>query len=162
MNVVDAVRDRLALFLVRKIVRVHLAGLALGFVGLARILLVSQVFLLLGVHQNRRFPSAFSSFHSVGDVLKLPIAVGMLFAFARFAVALKTIVQSGKPFANRRSTDLITLRSKFFGPCARAFDRPSQGAHRIASRAGIDQFLQSVQKFWLLLDSRPPPGRRCR
>ena len=55
MNVVNTIRHRLAFGLVRKVMGINRAGFPLGFVRSARILLVSQDFLLFRVHRNGRF-----------------------------------------------------------------------------------------------------------
>ena len=82
MNVVNTIRHRLAFGLVRKVMGINRAGFPLGFVGLARIFLVSQRFFLLRVHRNGRFTTPLLGQHAGVDMLKLRIAIRMLLALS--------------------------------------------------------------------------------
>ena len=65
--------------------------IALGTVRFALILDVSEGFLLFGVNRNRRLTSPLKCTDPFGNVPKLSITIGMLFAFHGFAIGLQTI-----------------------------------------------------------------------
>ena len=90
-EVIDAVRNRLAQFLVGKVMNVHLLGLALGLPFLARILEFPDQFLLFRVDRDHWLVPLLKRHHLPVDVLELSVAVRMRRAFARLAVGLQAV-----------------------------------------------------------------------
>src|SRR3989304_1676075 len=77
-----------------EIVTVDLGGLASPSPLLSAIGIVSDQFLLLGVHGNDRLSGAYLLSHAGVDVFKLRIAIRMLLAFNRLAIPLEAVAHS--------------------------------------------------------------------
>src|SRR5579871_3148658 len=141
-QVIDAIRNGLALARIGKVVRIDFARLALATPGLPRILEISQGFLLLGVHRNGGLAAPLLRFHAAVDVAKLRIPIRMRLAFARLAVGLQTVAGLLQQMPYRRRSNGIALSAQFLCQPSRALAGPAQRRHRIASTVRFDQALQ--------------------
>ena len=103
-DVIDSVRHSFTKFLVGKIMSLYLFGIALSAVRPARILHFSQRFLLFCVHGDGRTACTLERFHTLADMLKLSISIGMLLAFNRFTVCLQAIAAIVQQPAHRIGT----------------------------------------------------------
>src|SRR3974390_1493569 len=90
-HIIDAIRDRLAQFLVLKVVDAHVLQLAFGTPFATAVLEISHQFLLLRVDRDHRLPTLLQPRRLRVDELELGIAIGMLIAFARLAIGLQAV-----------------------------------------------------------------------
>src|ERR1700680_2538964 len=74
-----------------KIMSLNLLRLPLWAPLAALVLVIADQFFLLRVHGNHRLVCAQSGFHSAADVTELRIAVGMIFSFLSFTIALQAV-----------------------------------------------------------------------
>ena len=164
-QVVDAVGDRLALFLVRKIVHLDFFRLALRLPFLAGVLEFPDQFLLFGVHRDDGLPPPVEAAHRLVDVLELGIAVGVRGAFARLAVGLQAVPRLLQQGGHGAVGDRMVLPGQFLRQLGGAFARPAQGRFTMAARQGSDQAFQGPQQSGIRVRERfatgalPPQGQ---
>ena len=148
-NIVRAIRHRFAQLRIGKIVRLDGLRISLRPLRFARILQVSEHFLLLGVHRNGRFTTPLAGRHAIADVAKLTVPIRMVTAFPRLAIALQTVVQRHEHPPHRGRADGVALRLQLGRQTMGTLDRPPQRVRRRASRRGIDQTLQRLPQVRL-------------
>jgi hypothetical protein len=88
-DVVDAIRCHLAEFRDDEVMHPDRLGLPLGAQFAATILEVADQFFFLGVNGDRRLMSGQSLSHTLVDVVKLRVPIGIGAAFPGLAVALQ-------------------------------------------------------------------------
>lgn len=146
LQIIHAVGNGLAEFVVGKIVHIDFNRLALGAIGAARVFSVSQHFFLLRIDRDGRLSATLTRQHAAIDVFKLRVAVGVLFPFPHFAIGLQTVPFPPQKLSDLRMADWKTLAMQFFGQRPRALASPAQRRHGIASRDGFDQSFQRCQQ----------------
>lgn len=109
INIVDAVGDRFAEFLVRKIVRVDLKRLSFRAILLSNIRFFTERFLLFRINRHRRTLPALAGPDPSSNMLKLGVAIGMVGAFSSFAIALQRVSKRTKNFGDLHSSDRKAL-----------------------------------------------------
>ena len=136
-----------------EIVTVDLWGLAIPSPLLSSISIVSDQFLLLGVHGNDRLGGAHLLGHAGVDVFKLRIAIRMLLAFNRLAITLQAIAHPMQQSPYQSAACGISELGQFQRQPSRALAGPAQRRLRIAARERLDQTLQLFRKVGLMLDT---------
>lgn len=131
-DIVNAIRNRLAEFFVRKIMRFDFSRLFLLSVSFSRVFQVSQRLLLFRVDRDRWLFGALKRLHPGGNALELSVTIGVLLAFHRFAVGLQTIPLRSQQLPNLCAADFKTLYPKLLRQIACAITNPTYRAHRIA------------------------------
>ena len=128
---------------------VYFVRLLCGKPLLTAIIIVSPQFFLLRVHRYHRRPRRQGPLHLCVDVTELRVAVGMVRAFFRLAIALQAVVLIAQKLRHFLMADRMLLPCKLSGqiPCALA--SPTQGRFRVASRV---RFNQTVQRLEVALD----------
>src|SRR5690606_18852222 len=124
--------------------RIDLQRHPLGPVLSARICLVSQHFLLLGVDGNRWAPTVLVRFDAFGDVFKLGIAVWMIFPLAGLSIPLERIAKPFENASNFCSPDLVALLAQCGLQIGQTLACPSQWRLRIATLGRFDQSLDRL------------------
>src|SRR6266571_7523107 len=142
-QIIDSVRNGLSFSGIRKVVNIDFAGFALGSVLRARILQISQGFLLLRIDRDRRLRLSLLRLHPAIDVAKLCVAVRMRLAFARLAVGLQTVARRFEQVPHGGRPHGVSLSRQFFRQTPRALAGPPQGRLRIPSTLGFDQPFQT-------------------
>src|SRR5438105_3237977 len=159
-HVVDTIGNGLAQLLVLEIMDAHLLGSALGSPFLARILEISQQFLLLRVDRHDRLAAFLYPSDLLADVLELGVTVWVVFAFAGLAVGLQTVTRRIEQKGHRAVADRVVLPSKFLGQLPRAFASPAQRRLRMAARHRIHQSIQGVPQTRIGLNQKFAPTTR--
>ena len=113
---------------------------------LARIIVVADEFLFLGVHRNHR-PSRRQGFFNAGvDMAELRIPVGVIVAFLGLAIALQTVVLGMEQLGHLHMADGMLLPPQLRCNGPRTFANPPQGRFRIAPGLTVNQLVQRAQK----------------
>src|SRR5438132_8976627 len=159
-HVVDTIGNGLAQLLVLEIMDAHLLGSALGSPFLARILEISQQFLLLRVDRHDRLAAFLYPSDLLADVLELVFTVWLCFALAGLAVGLQTVTRRIEQKGHRAVADRVVLPSKFLGQLPRAFASPAQRRLRMAARHRIHQSIQGVPQTRIGLNQKFAPTTR--
>src|SRR5487761_1747999 len=141
-QIVYTIGNRFAFAWIGKVMGIDFLRLAFGLPGLPWILEVSQGFLLLGVHRDRRLATPLLRLHSAVDVAKLRIPIRMRFSLACFPVNLQAVSSLLQQIPHRRRSNRISLSRQFLGqpPCTLA--GPPKGRHGIASTLRFNQVFQ--------------------
>src|SRR5450631_2383800 len=84
------------------------------------------------------------------DVMKLPVAIGVLAAFSCLAVRLQAIAHAAQKVADDRRAGHLPFVRQLVREITQAAGRPQQRLHRIAPRHGLDQPLEIGDKSWIL------------
>ena len=142
VHVIDPVRVGAGDVGTGKIVTVHLERLLRGPPLPAAVVVVSQQFLLLGVHGDDGRPLGQSPLDLRVDMAELRVAVGMVLAFFRLAVALQAVALLLQQLRDFHVTDRVLLPGQLRGQGPRALANPTQRGFRIAARFRIDQAIQ--------------------
>ena len=153
-QVVHAVGNRLAQFLIQKVMNAHFLRIALRSPLVPAILEIPDQFLLFRVHGDGRLAAILEPLHQGIDVLELCIAVWMRRAFSCFSVALQAVASSVQQGGHRAGTHRMLLFRQFVGqtPCALA--RPTQRRLGVAASRRFDQALQRGQQFRVAFGER--------
>jgi hypothetical protein len=128
-------------------VRFDFARLLLFAICFARILHVSEVFLLFGVHGNGRLPCAKKRVDSGRDVFKLGVPVGVLISLHGFTIRLKAIPLRFQQLTNLCTAHLKAISFEFLCQNAGALTCPTQRRHRVTTRPAFYQGFQGLQQF---------------
>src|SRR5260370_4897015 len=99
-DVVDAIRNGFAEFLVAEVMHVNLVGAAFRSIVAARVLVGADQFLLLGVGRGHRLTVGLKGDDLLVDMLELSIAVGMTAAFLCLAIDLAPGMQAFEPLGD--------------------------------------------------------------
>jgi len=97
---------------------------------------------------------------------ELRVAVGMVLALFRLAVALQAVTLRLKQLRDFDVTDWVLMPGQLRGQGSRAFANPAQRGFRIAARFRIDQAVQCGRQTGILGDEaftstpRPPDASR--
>src|SRR6266403_2316087 len=159
-HVVDTVGNGLAQLLVLEVMDANLLGSAQGSPCLARILEISQQFLLFRVDRHHRLAAFLYPPDLLADVFKLGVAVGVVFAFAGLAVSLQTVTRRIEQAGYRAVADRMVLAGKFLGQLPRALASPAQRCLRMAARHRIHQSVQGVPQARIGLRQKFAPTAR--
>ena len=163
-HVIDAVRDRLAQFLILEVVDANFLRLALGMPFATAVLEIPHQFLLFRVDRDHRLPTLLEPRRLRVDELELGITIGMLVAFARLAVGLQAVAGFVEQPCHRAIANPMALAGQLRRQPTRTLARPAQGdigsprvngsnnASKAASNVGSD----SVKRL------RPAPPCRKR
>ena len=154
LNVIDPVWDGLPKFFFGKVMGLHFDRTFRWPQQPARILQISQHFLLLRVHRDRWLGLLGIAIHAAGDELELGITVGMLLAFDGLAIRLKAVAHLAEQLTDFCTADLKPLPPELSLQASRALDRPSQRRHRITTRARLDQSFDRLLETRLLMLAR--------
>lgn len=117
----------------------------------ARILEISNQFLLLRVHRNDRLAGSVVPDCLPIDVFELRIAVRVLLSFPCFAIGLQTVALLPQDLSDYRKTHGMSHLLKPFGQETEALGRPSKRRFRVSSCAGLYQRLQVRHQPGILL-----------
>ena len=90
------------------------------------------------------------------EILKLGIAVRMVAAFHRLGWCLQAIPGLVQQGAHHALADRVSLLMQDMGELTRAFARPAQRRHRIATGVGIDQSFQVPHQRGVVLATLLP------
>ena len=142
LQIIHAVRHRLAFARIRKVVRIDLARLTFAAPRLPRILKISQVFLLFGIDRDGRLIAPLLHLHARVDVPELCVSVRMRLAFPRLAIGLQTVARLLQQVPHGCRSYCISLCCERLGqlPCALA--SPLQRRHGVAATLRFYQTLQ--------------------
>lgn len=106
---------------------VYLGRLLCGKPLLAAVFVVSEQFLLLGVHGYNRYPGRQSPLHLCVDMTELRVAVRMIRTFLRLPVALQAVVLITQKLCHFLMTDRMLLPSQLSGQSPGTLAYPAQG-----------------------------------
>src|SRR5258708_6114802 len=123
-HVVDTVGNGLAQLLVLEIMDANLLGSTLGPPCLARILEISQQFLLFRVDRHHRLAAFLYAPDLLADVFELGVTVGVVLAFAGLAVGLQTVTRRIEQPADRAVANRMVLARNLPRPLPRPFPIP--------------------------------------
>src|ERR1700737_4097789 len=132
----------------------------------AAVAVVSYQFLLFCVHRNDRQPLLQELLGLGMDILKLSIAVGMLFALQGLDVTLQTIPHLMEKLGHLSVADTIPLPLQLLGQMACTLAGPSQERFRVTSSHRLHQLLQCLEQIgmmkqeWLTASSCSPNSSR--
>src|ERR1017187_1521751 len=163
-QVVDAIRISAGNIGRRKVVPVYFNRLLCGKPLLAAIIVVSEQFLLLGVHRYYRHPRRQGSLHRGVDMTELRIAVGMIRTFLRLPIALQTVVLIAQKLCHFLMTDRMLLSCQLSSQSPGALQihrRGDSGSPRVSGsirRSNETSSLGSRSTMFF----RPAPDRRTR
>ena len=122
--------------------------LAFGTILRSLIAEIAEIFLLFRVNGNDRLTGSQKHFHLIVDGFKLGVAVGMVNAFACFAIRLKAVTHLVQQAANNVGANVDVSMLQLFRKFLNAFARPPQRRFGIAPRDRINQgveFLTDVR-----------------
>src|SRR5437879_3421671 len=123
-DIIDTIGHGFPLLLVGEVVRLDPDWLSLPPPRSAWILVIANVFFLLGVHREGGLPGALLGLDPAIDVLELGLAVGMLSPLEGLAVGLQAVPRLFQQFGDRRATRRIAPLCQFLGQLPRAFTGP--------------------------------------
>jgi hypothetical protein len=151
-EVIDAVRNRLADRVTRKVVDVDQVGYTLGLPFPTPVLEVADELLLLGIDGDHRDPLLDAVLGGGVDVLELRVAVWVLGSLDGFVGRLKAVAVIAKHLGHRlvAGTDAV-LREQLGGEHRRALAHPAQRRFWVSARDGIDELLQLGPSVRMLL-----------
>src|SRR5262249_52668894 len=150
LEVVDSVRDRLALGEVGEVVRVDLHGFAARLPLSAGVLEGADELLLLGVDRDRGLAVALELPDFACDVAELCVAIGVVGTLGGLAVGLEAEVELAQESADRETADRVTARPQLLREPGRALARPSQRRGRVATCCRINQGIEIAQELRVL------------
>src|ERR1035437_2358188 len=163
-QIVDAIRISAGNIGRRKVVPVYFDRFLCGKPLLAAIIVVSEQFLLLGVHRYYRHPRRQGSLHLGVDMTELRIAVGMIRTFLRLPIALQTVVLIAQKLCHFLMTDRMLLSCQLSSQSPGALQihrRGDSGSPRVSGsirRSNETSSLGSRSTMFF----RPAPDRRIR
>ena len=116
----------------------------------------SQRVFLFRIHGDHRIAGAHLRRHARVDVLELRVAVGVLRALHRLAVAMEAVVHPMEKHSHQTATGRIAKRAQLPRQTSRALAGPTQRRHGVSTRQRLDQTLQRFPQIRLMMDSRFP------
>src|SRR6516165_4086127 len=158
-QIVDPGGDGLGFVRMNKVINVDLLRFPLLPPLAAFIEITANEFFLLGVHRDHGIAPPQEAPNLTVEVLKLPVAIGMVGAFLqRLEIGLQAVTHLGQQPAYSIGTDPMAFLGQGLRQLAGALARPQQGRHRIPARAGLYQLLQSLKNLRILGNNPPPPA----
>jgi hypothetical protein len=157
-DVVDAVRNRLAQFLVDEVMHVDLVGTAFGAIVGTGVFVFADIFLLFGVDRDHRLAGGLKRGGPPVDVLELRVPVGMAAAFQALAVDLAAVARLFKQSRQAAGRDPMPHRGQSRRQFGMALRHPQQGPHGIAERRGFQDGAQIRQQRRVNLGERAAPA----
>jgi len=154
LDVVDAVRNRLATFGVDEVVDAHGDWLALGVPFATCVLEVADQLLLLGVDGDHRLPAVEEILGDGVDVSELCVAIRVLCTLDRLPVRLEAVTFLLQQLGDGLVADLEPLVGQFSCESSRALASPPQRRHRVTSRGRLDESVKRLEKLRLPLPRR--------
>ena len=160
-QVVDPVGGDLSQIRIDEVVDADLFGASFRLPFPARILEVSDEFLLFRVDGDDGIAGPLVVHDRPGDVLELSVPAGMRASFPGLAHRLKAVPHLLQESVDRSLADGMAFPFQFFGQSGGAFAGPAERRHRIAPRDGIDEGIKIPQKRVVLFDQFLAPASRC-
>jgi hypothetical protein len=114
-NIIDAVGNDLAFGRIREVMSLDSNGLPVAPPRASGILIIANVFLLFGVDGKCGLVGSLLRFDTAPDVLKLRIAVRMLFALDGLAIRLQAVARRLQQLPHRGAADCVALRFQLSG-----------------------------------------------
>ena len=114
-HVVDAIRNRFADRVARKVIHPHALGLTRRLPLASAIREIAHQFLLLGVDGNHRLPAFDERGGGHVDVLELRVTIRVRRAFPRLLQRVQPIAEAVQQFPDRRRADRPALRGQGAG-----------------------------------------------
>src|SRR6266849_5953217 len=159
-HIIDAVGDRFTFAWVGKVVHLDFDRFSLRPPATARILEISQGFLLLGIDRDRWLALTLLRQHPPVDVAELTVPVWVTFAFSGLPVRLQAITCLLQQTAYGRGTDGMALSGQFLGQPARTLTGPAQRRLRVATTFRFHQAFQTRPQIRLQQGGRFPSTTR--
>jgi hypothetical protein len=108
---------------------------------------VAEQFLLLRVHGDGRALGGERLAHLVVDETELRVAIRMIRALLRLAIAMQAVLQAPQQVRDPLVTDWMAGGRQRRREDARTFRRPPERRLRIAARQGIDERVQALRQL---------------
>ena len=158
--IVDPVRRHLALLLVREVLRLDAPRPTVRLPFLARILVIADHFLLLGVHRDHRLAPPLERADPAVDVLELGIAIGVVLTLLGLAVGLEAVTQIDQQPADGLMAQVMPQLGQRVGQVPRTLAGPEQWGHGITAGGRIDEPLEITEQGPIGCRDRitPTPG----
>src|SRR5271166_1320400 len=158
--IVDPVRRHLALLLVREVLRLDAPRPTVRLPFLARILVIADQFLLLGVYRDHRLAPPLERADPAVDVLELGIAVGVVLTLLGLAVGLEAVTQIDQEPADGLMAQVMPQLGQRVGQVPRTLAGPEQWGHGITAGGRIDEPLEITEQGPIGCRDRitPTPG----
>ncbi len=138
-QVIDPVRNDLALLRIEKIRDPPLRGLAARRVLAPGILKIAQVFFLLGVHRDHRLGGGLKALHLLIDICKLGLAIRVGRAFVTLAVRLERVPALLEEVIHTALGNPLPVLPQRRREFVRTLTRPQQRRLRLAPSHRIHQ-----------------------
>jgi hypothetical protein len=138
-QVVNAVRDGLAQFLIGEVVVLDVDGLARGPPFTAAVVVVTDQFLLLGVHADHRLPGVAEFPDLLVEIAELRIPVRDLVSLDGLGVALQAEALLPQQVSHRVSAGAVALPGELGRQRPQRLRRPPQRRHRITALIRLHQ-----------------------
>src|SRR5208283_5277176 len=155
-DVIDAVGNGLAEFLVDEVMHIDVDWSALRPIIAAGVLVFADQFFLLGVDRDHRLTGSLMRFNLRVDVLELRVAIGMASAFLALAIDLTAVAEAFEQLRDAARRNAMPHVAQRRGELGVAFRHPQQRSHRIAERRRLEQTPQVFQQRRILARQRRP------
>src|SRR3989454_7108907 len=164
IDIVDAVGIRAGNVGAREVVPLNLDRLLLRQPLPSSVRIVSDQFLLLGVHRDDGRPLCQGPLDLRVDVAELRVAVGMVVPLFHLTVALQAVPLHVQELGDFHVTDRMPLTGELRGEGPRALAGPAQRRLRIARVSGSIRRSSAPAKrgSWSVIFFLPAPGCRTR
>src|SRR5947209_11359473 len=153
-QVVHAIGNNLAEVRILKVMDADFLGFSLRPPFLARILEISDQFLLFRVDRHDRLTTLLQPTYLLTDILELGVAVGVIRALARLAVRLQAVTKITQHAGHRARTDRMLLPRQFVGQAARALTGPTQGSVGITTSRWFHQRVKRCPQTGIVMVER--------
>src|SRR5713101_8855598 len=150
-EIVDPIGDGLAALRNEKFMHPDGRGLAGRPPLTARVLEVTDQFLLLRVDGDDGLRGRLEPPDLLVDIPELRVAVGMGRPFARLAIGLETVARRRQQFGHQLSADLMAHALEALRQVPNALGGPAQGRHRVARSGRLHQPLEIGQEGRIFL-----------
>ena len=157
LNVIDAIRDRVAQVLVLEVVGADLDRTALRLVLTPDRLVIADQLSLFAVDRDRRLPRLERRGDRRVDMPKLSVAIRMIGPFPRLAVRVQPKPKTAKQLPDRPIGHLMAHGDQRARDVPQTLRGPPQRRARIPTRRGIHQSLQVPQQARIRLGQRSTP-----
>ena len=142
-EIINAVRNGFAQVFVQKVMDPDFDRLTVRLPFASPVAKFTDQFLLFRVHRDRRLAALLKVLRRSIDVFKLRVAVWMICALSRFAIALQAITRCDQQSSHRAGTGGVPLFRQFTAQARRALASPAQGRLRIPAGRWLNQLFQS-------------------
>ena len=159
-HIVDPVREGPRYGWIRKVVPVDVHRMLGGSPLFPFVFVVSNQFLLFGIHGDDRQTSLQCRLDLLVDMPELSVPILMVFPLLGLAVALQTEVLFAQQLGNFDMTDRMSLSAQFHRQTAGAFAEPAQGRFRIADCIRFDQSVERPRNAGIPFGDTLPSGTR--